>query len=89
VATSARHGEVSIHVEEPCLPTVQQILATTVEELHSEMQACDLLSGGAVKPDLQYALLRSVEFLPPVEPIQAAASLDDASSIIMPEQQWG
>jgi len=65
VANSAHHSEVSIHIDDPGLPTVQQILAMTVEELCSEMQACGLPSGGAAKPDLQYALLGSVAFLPP------------------------
>jgi len=79
MASGARHGEISIHTEDPGLPTVQQILAMMVEELPSEMQARSLPSRGAAKPHLKYALFRSVAFLPLVEPTHAAASVNDAS----------
>jgi len=45
MASVARHGEVNIHIEDPGLPTVQQILALIVEELRSEMQTRGLPSG--------------------------------------------
>ena len=80
MASGARHGEVSIHIQDPgLLHTVQQIIAMTVQELRSEMQTRGLSSVGATKTDLKNALLRSVAFLPPVEPDKAADSLDDAS----------
>ena len=49
----------------------------TVEELHLELQACNLVPSGTA--DLQHALLCCIAFVPPVELTQAAASLDDGS----------
>jgi len=59
MAIDRRRGEVSIHIEDPGLSTVQQILAMTVEELHYELQARHLVPDGTAKPDLQHAPLPS------------------------------
>jgi len=50
----------------------------TVDELRLELQARKLVPSGTAKTDLQYALLRAVGLLPPVESTQAdAASFAD------------
>jgi len=79
MTTSTRHDEVSIHTEDPGILSVMKILSMTVEELCLKLQARNLVPAATAKRDLQHALLRAIAFVPPVEPAQAAASLDDAS----------
>lgn len=63
------------HIQDDQGPlTAVQVLGMSVEELHFELQARNLVPGGTAKPNLQYALLRAIGLLLPAGPAQVAGA---------------